>query len=96
MNSNTYYRCAKSPVMTIRNHIAKSLISIVSIERYTTFISDIFNHHFNAQYLQHKDNNYINGLLEILNNLVEKHRNFIRLDVILAKLDNYCHIEQLV
>ena len=82
--------------MTIRIHIAKSLISICSIERDTNVISNIFTKYLDNQYLGLKDNNYIHGLLEILNNLVEKYRNNISLDFILTKLDSYCNIQQLV
>ena len=80
--------------MTIRIHIAKSLISICCIERYTTLIPIIFDNHLDIQYLSLKDNNFIHGLLEILNNLVEKHENTLSLDFILQKLDPYCNIEQ--
>jgi hypothetical protein len=83
-----------SPVMTIRVHIAKSLNSICSIERYTSIIPNIFNNYLDTQYLSLKDNNSIHGLFEILNNFVEKHFDNLPIDFVLTKLDTYCSIEQ--
>ena len=80
--------------MTIRIHIAKSLISMCSIERNNNLIPDMFNNFLDFHYSSLKDNNSIHGLLEVLNNFVEKHCNNLPLDFILTKLDNYCSIEQ--
>lgn len=85
--------------MKIRVNITNSLVNIINIERFPKLLSTIFDDCLNTEFEKAKnneiiDNNYIHGLLELLNCLVEKYSNSLNFDFIIAKLDEYSTIEQ--
>ncbi|CAF0722657.1 unnamed protein product [Brachionus calyciflorus] len=67
-------KCSKSPVMKTRIFIAKSIASIVNLNRYPNLIQEIFVEHLDEKSLN--DNNKIHGLLEILSCLIDKYNIF--------------------
>lgn len=82
-----FKRCAKSPVMKTRNFIAKAIITIVNLDRYPTLIDDIFTLLLDRTEII--DHNKINGLLQILNGLIDKYDlfKFIPISVFLNNLE---------
>ena len=61
-------KCIKSPVMKTRVFIAKSIASIVNLDRYPTLIQDILNKEFNQF-----DNNKIHGVGVCKNGWLHRH-----------------------
>lgn len=78
-------RCAQSPIMKIRVFNAKALSTILCIERYPSFIQNLFDQFDQVS----NDNNYINGLLEIINCFITKLHQTIDIDLILSNLKEY-------
>lgn len=83
--------------MKTRNFIAKSITSIVNLDRYPNLINQILIDHLNSETnIGQMDNNKINGILELLNCLIDKHNifKFIQFDLFMDKLEPLIEIKQ--
>lgn len=70
------YSCCKSPVLKTRTFIAKALAAIVCLDRFPTLMRVIFEHYSKNYLLKSSgliDNNYVDGILQVLVQLVQKH-----------------------
>mgnify|MGYP001810442314 CR=1 FL=1 len=78
-------RCSQSPVMKTRIHIAKAITAIVSLDRYHNLVSEILDTHLDCG-----NKNNVNGILHILNHLLDKQNIFklTKLDYVLEKAKN--------
>ena len=84
--------------MKTRVFIAKSISSIVCLDRYKSLINDIFD-----QYLQPTlyltpliDNNYLHGILQVITSLMDKNKvfQFISLDKFMKNLESLIGLDQ--
>ncbi len=64
-----FHRCCKSPAMKIRTFIAKSICSIINLDRYPNLFDQLFKIDLN-------NNNELHGRLEIFTRVSEKHNVF--------------------
>lgn len=92
--------------MKTRNFVAKSITSIVNLDRYPGLIHEIFNDHLKIDQIIISsdsnqlilDNNKIHGILEVLNSLIDKHNIFkyIQFDLFLSYLEPLIELKQCV
>ncbi len=81
--------------MKIRVYTSRAISAIVCIESYPTLIAEIFDNYFDVEYLSKTSNqNCINGVLEILNSLVDKYGKAIDLPYLVSRLQVHIDMKQ--
>ena len=85
--------------MKIRVYNAKAIATMVNMERYPNLLTEIFEIYLKNEYLNSTEsdksmnNNCVNGILEILNCLIDKHPT-ISLGYVISQMKNYILIDQ--
>lgn len=80
--------------MKTRTYVAKAIIAISNLDRYTTLPNDVLAMLLSCHNTQHtQDNNMINGLLILLNRLWDKEENPFKF---VQPRDFFTRIEQLI
>lgn len=87
--------------MKTRVFISKAISSIVNLDRYPNLLNEILDENLRIDLIKinnndNYDNNFIHGLLQVLNTLTDKHNilNYISLQAILEKTQDLAAIKQ--